>query len=405
MGSLPIVWPEATHAKNPVKGGMFYADLKKWNPVKEVLCLNDEGISIFMRKKPLSDKTLERIYAGLIKFVAGGKAQWLLKYNSTNGSTGKHIPPSIEDPCPVITTQGRLGLLTANFISAYYGNGDNISGIDVPAPTVTTKDRLAIVQPQFMCSYNFKDKSKDINEPSPVILTKDRLALVSPQFLDQQFGQSKPASLDAPCNAITGNPKFNLVSCEQFMMNQYSGGGQHSSIESPNPTVTSVPKQNLITCQPWIMNTNFNNVGSSIEEPSQVITANRKWHYLMNPQFNSHGSSIEDPCFTLIAKMDKRPPYLVETESGYAAIEFYPTDTEITVKIKEFMCLYGIIDIKMRMLRIPELKQIMGFPKDYILIGSQAEQKKYIGNAVEVGTARAICAALAETLINIQKVV
>jgi len=68
------------------------------------------------------------------------------------------------------------------------------------------------------------------------------------------------------------------------------------------------------------------------------------------------------------------------------------------------MCIYGIIDIKMRMLRIPELKQIMGFPKDYTLIGSQAEQKKYIGNAVEVGTARAICAALAGTIIDIQKV-
>ena len=29
-----------------------------------------------------------------------------------------------------------------------------------------------------------------------------------------------------------------------------------------------------------------------------------------------------------------------------------------------FMALYGIVDIKMRMLRIPELKKIMGFPED-----------------------------------------
>lgn len=367
MGSLPIVWPEATHAKNPVKGGMFYADLQKWNPVKEVLDLDDEGISIFIRKKPLSDKTLERIYAGLIKFVAGGKSQFISRYNSVKP---EHTALSIDNPIGVITTENRFAAVTANFISAYYGNGDNISGIDVPAPTVTTKDRLAIVHPQ---------------------------------FLDQQFGQSKPASLDAPCNAITGNPKFNLVT-PQYIMNQYSGGGKYASIENPSTVITSVPKQNLITCTPWIMNTNFNNVGSSIEEPAQVITANRKWHYLMNPQFNSNGGSIDDPCFTLIAKMDKRPPYLVETESGHAAIEFYPTDSEITVKIKQFMCIYGIIDIKMRMLRIPELKQIMGFPKEYTLIGSQAEQKKYIGNAVEVGTARAICAALASALIDIQKV-
>ena len=63
---------------------MFNA-LAKWKPVKDVLDFEDEGTSIFTRKKPLSEKTLERIYAGLIKFVAGGRDKWLLKYNSING--------------------------------------------------------------------------------------------------------------------------------------------------------------------------------------------------------------------------------------------------------------------------------------------------------------------------------
>jgi DNA (cytosine-5)-methyltransferase 1 len=58
------------------------------------------------------------------------------------------------------------------------------------------------------------------------------------------------------------------------------------------------------------------------------------------------------------------------------------------------MAIYGICDIKMRMLRIHELKQIMGFPEDYILIGTQSEQKKYIGNAVEVNMAKALCEAM-----------
>ena len=92
--------------------------------------------------------------------------------------------------------------------------------------------------------------------------------------------------------------------------------------------------------------------------------------------------------------MDKMPPYLVATETGEAAIEVYPTDSPMTVKIKEFMALYGIVDIKMRMLKIPELKKIMGFPEDYVLVGTQAEQKKYIGNAVEVTIARRWCEAL-----------
>ncbi len=142
------------------------------------------------------------------------------------------------------------------------------------------------------------------------------------------------------------------------------------------------------------MNTNFNNVGSSIDDPAQTITANRKWHYLMNPQFSSPGGSVDKPCFTLIARMDKMPPYLMaasccddlpdfikKVDDGLL-YEVYESDSKAMVEIKLFMAMYGITDIKMRMLNETELKLIMGFPREYVLIGTQAEKKKYIGNAV-----------------------
>lgn len=69
---LPIVFPVQTYAKDGDKGGMFH-QYKKWKAVREVLDLNEEGTSIFTKRKPLCEKTLERIYAGLIKFVAGGE--------------------------------------------------------------------------------------------------------------------------------------------------------------------------------------------------------------------------------------------------------------------------------------------------------------------------------------------
>ena len=59
---------------------------------------------------------------------------------------------------------------------------------------------------------------------------------------------------------------------------------------------------------------------------------------------------------------------------------------------------YGIIDIKMRMLKVDELKRIMGFPTDYVLVGTQTEQKKFIGNAVEVNMSRVLCEALAGSI-------
>ena len=114
---LPIVFPEPTHSKEPQK--TLFNDLKRWKPVKDVLDLEDEGLSIFARKKALSEKTLERIYAGLVKFVAGGKDAFLVKWNSMNRK-GIYHAPSIDEPCPTVATQNRLGVATVQFLSKQY---------------------------------------------------------------------------------------------------------------------------------------------------------------------------------------------------------------------------------------------------------------------------------------------
>lgn len=415
---LPIVFPEPTHCK----GGRqdMFGRLEKWRPVKEVLDFSDEGTSIF-REKSLAEKTLERIYAGLIKFVAGGKEAFMIKWNSMSRN-GKYQAPGIDEPCPVVSTQNRLGVaqvcflskqfsghpasknvsveepagaITCKdhhaFISAYYGGKDHNSSVDVPAATLTTKDRLAFVSAHYGNGFN-----RSINEPSATVTTKDRFSLISPFFMNYYSGGGQHGSINEPCPAVTTVPKQRVVA--PIFIDQQYGNSKPASTEKPLGCITANPKYNLVKCCPWIMNTNFSNVGSSIEDPAQTVTANRKWHYLMNPQFNSAGGSVDNPCFTLIARMDKMPPYLVATETGHVAIEIYDTDSPMTRKIKEFMALYGIVDIKMRMLRIPELKKIMGFPEDYTLVGSQADQKKFIGNAVEVNMARVLCEALARKI-------
>jgi DNA (cytosine-5)-methyltransferase 1 len=359
---LPIVFPEPTHCKDG-KNDMF-GRLEKWKPVKEVLDFSDEGESIFCRKKPLAEKTLERIYAGLIKFVAGGKEAFIVKYNSMS-RTGKYQAPSVDEPCPVVATQGRLALAKVNFLSKQFSGHPDSKNISVEGPsgTITCKDHHAFVSAYYGTGHNHS-----VELPAPTVTTKDRLALVNSVFIDNQYGTGKPTSINQPVG-----------------------------------TVTTVPKFNMVSCKPWIMNTAFSNIGSSIEQPSQTITANRKWHYLMNPQFASAGGSVNNPCFTLIARMDKMPPYLVEVEGGIG-IQVTPDDSPMTIKIKEFMALYGIIDIKMRMLRIAELKKIMGFPEDYVLIGPQSDQKKFIGNAVEVNMARVLCEAICKEIIRKRKV-
>ena len=45
----------------------------------------------------------------------------------------------------------------------------------------------------------------------------------------------------------------------------------------------------------------------------------------------------------------------------------------------------------------------MGFPKDYVLIGTQADQKKFIGNAVEVTMARVLCEVTSRKLRDLRR--
>lgn len=269
---LPIAWPEPTHARNPEAGhDLFTAPRAPWRPVRECLDFGDRGESIFGRRRPLVGATLDRIHAGLVKFVAGGKDAFLVKYNSRSRS-GRIVPPGVDEPCPVVATQSRLAMARVDFLSKQFGG-----------------------------------------QPA-----------------------GKNISVDGPAGALLTNPKQRIVNA----------------------------------------------------------------HYLLNPQYRSAGGSVEKPCFTLIARMDKRPPYLVSIEQGVPAWTISPDDSPEMKRVKEFCIIYGIVDITMRMLRVPEMKRIQGFGEDYVLIGSKAEQTKFIGNAVEVSQATAICVATAQALKN-----
>ena len=329
---LPIVFPEPTHCKKGQAG--LFGSLQKWKAVKDVLELEDEGRSIFMREKPLSDKTLERIYAGLVKFVAGGKQAFLSRYNSVRPCD---TAMSLDEPCGVVTTENRFATVKCQFLSKQFsGDPDNKNiTIDEPCGAITTIDHHAVISTKFLDAYYGNGFESSIEAPAPTITTSDRLSLITSHFIDEQYGNGTPSGIDRPANTITTSPKHNLVQIESF---------------------------------------------------------------LMNPQYKSNGGSIDDPCFTLIARMDKMPPYLVSTKKGDIHIVIYDSDTPSMRKIKIFMATYGIVDIKMRMLNIGELKRIMGFGTDYTLIGTQTEQKKYIGNAVEVNMSKALCVALYKEL-------
>jgi DNA (cytosine-5)-methyltransferase 1 len=349
---LPIVWPNPTHSKKPDTTTLFgNSALLKWKAVKDVLSLDIEGESIFNRKKDLSPKTYERVYAGLIKFVAGGKDAFIAKY--------------------------------------YSGRPESkVIGLDGPAGTIRTSDCQSLVQANFMLKYNSNKVNGEVfaghglDKPAPVISTQGRLGIVHPKFICMNYSNgSQHSTLDKPCPTISTKDRFSIVS-NQFINRDFTNGGESHSIDAPAGSVMPNPKMNLVTSKPFIMPTSYDNKPRSIDEPSPVITANRKHHYIVNPSHGGHSTSSEAPCPVIIARQDKAPLYLVSAISGQYNIPIYETDCEVMVKIKEFMAFYNIVDIKMRMLMVPELLCIQGFPKQYKMVGNQTDAKKFIGNSV-----------------------
>jgi DNA (cytosine-5)-methyltransferase 1 len=352
--SLPIVWPAPTHSKNPEKTSLFN-QLQKWEPVKKALDFSDEGKSVFNRDKVLSPKTFQRLFMGCVKHIAGGKESFITKWNSNNKKTGGHPGNSIDEPCPVISTQNRLGLVSTDFLINYHHSSSS-ADINNPAPTITTHDKLGKVQAHFLSKYHGNGENHlSIEGPASTLSTKDRLAKVQATFIDLQFRNGK----------------------------------RNQSVDEPLGAITTVPKSNLVQAEKWLMNTQFNNVGSSLEEPSPVITADRHAHYIINPSWGGNSGSIELPCHVVIARQDKAPLYLITCNDGPVSVPVYDGDCEYTIKLKEFMAMYGISDIKMRMLKEIELLPIQGFPTDYFEIVrkkgikvTSTNAKKFIGNAV-----------------------
>ncbi len=208
------------------------------------------------------------------------------------------------------------------FLVKYYGSGDNSCSINKPCPTLTTKDRI--------------------------------------YFLKSEYGKSTGSSIDKPCPTIATIPKESLVTINFLYDHQFGNNG--SSIENPCPTLIARQDKKplyLLTAKAFLMDTNFNNTGTSLDKPAPTLMACRKTNELVTVKGGAHPLQW---IFDKVKKDYKKSPAMAE--------------------IVQFMIDNNISDIRVRPLRIIEMLKITGFPATYILIGTQTEQKKYIGNAV-----------------------
>lgn len=440
----PLCWPEPTHSKT---GSTGFFSMQPHVPVKVCLDFSNEGRSVFEPGHVRKPKTWKRLDDGLIKFVAGGKKKyqafksqhtlvriapgdlvvekiieevgtkkeaWMIQRMGGNEKTGSPAGNSSDNPaqtCYVDSSQFYLSKLYSSHNNTRPNAGQSI---EAPCHTVTTFGAGSLMEMCFITKTHGDGggQLRSINQPAGTVACKDQMSFVNCKKLPENFiyiyqGTSIGNSIDNPANTVTSDSeKLSLIGVKYFISRNYTGGGQSSSIQDPIGTIPTVPKTELVSVRKgWISDDQYDNVGSSLDDPSKTITASRHHHYLLNPSWYSQSStSVDHPSMTIVARQDKAPIYLMSVESEQECrvlVPVFEDDSAEVIRVKEFMALYNIYDIKKRMLMIEELLKIQGFPESYFLAGGSTDKKKMIGNAVPPAISKAIAESMYMGLLDL----
>lgn len=171
------------------------------------------------------------------------------------------------------------------------------------------------------------------------------------------FTRTKPFVESTHRRIFKGLKKFGPKEGTNFGIKYYGQDG-HQDVEQPCATLTTKDRISMVH-----------------------LKADGFMH---NPQYGGSNRSFEKPSATLIARQDKAPMGITMYQYGSKVPEAKDTDDKYMKMIKEFCKQHHIADILVRPLTVDEMLKIQGFPDWYTLKGTQTEQKKHIGNSVEV---------------------
>jgi DNA (cytosine-5)-methyltransferase 1 len=178
---FPIQFPKPTHSKTGENG------LPKWKAVRDILDLEDYGLSIFSPTKmnrPRSEKTLDRVLAGGMKFI--DIDTFIINYN------GQGEAHSIEKPIGTITCKERHA--SVHFMHYEYGNATNTS-LDSPVGTLTTnpKANLVTATKQWTFDMQYSNLGRLLDRPAPTLIAQMEK---KPQYLASAISYGIDQSID-----------------------------------------------------------------------------------------------------------------------------------------------------------------------------------------------------------------
>lgn len=179
---LKIQWPEPTHG-NPESHLVKKGILKPWRTAAECIDWSLECPSIFGRKRPLAQATMDRIAAGINKFVINNANPFIINdiapvfTECANASNKRSM--AANEPLRTICAQTKGGH-HALMISHLSKMKNNCIGQDVNIPihAMTTVNQFAEVRAFLTAFYGNEKDGNCVNSPLRTIPTRDRFGLV-----------------------------------------------------------------------------------------------------------------------------------------------------------------------------------------------------------------------------------
>lgn len=195
-------WPDATHGpgrESPYRTAAECIDYSL--PCPSVFMTHEEARAFTKAtgikcKRPLADKTMQRIRRGLFKYVLNAAKPFTIRL--TGDDPRVH---DIDEPMRTVTAanRGELGFVTplVTPVKTWGGGGNEAAPADRPLRTVTTSDRgeYAVVQPHLVSYYGDGegglDRASGLDEPVPTVTTANRFAVVTPFVAQTAYGEGK----------------------------------------------------------------------------------------------------------------------------------------------------------------------------------------------------------------------
>jgi len=305
------------------------------------------GQRIGDRSKPLAEKTLARIQAGLDKFAR---------------------PITLE--AAGNTFERRPGVRTWP--------------ADAPLTTQTTTATKALAYDPVIvpAGGTWRDTATSVTEPMPTRTTRENDGIAIPPLLIPVEGRDgkEPGSAHDPMRTQTARNETGLAWLP-FIAELRGGGSVARPVSETLATVTASGNHHGLVAPAFLMRNNTPRgnpaqLCTGVDEPVRTLTAAGHqslvtWEHLLVPYYgNGTARTVAEPVGTL------------STRDRYALVR-----GNVAVE-----------DVLFRMLEPHEIGRAMSFADAYIVLGNKREKVRQYGNAVTPNCAEVIVCALVEAI-------